>query len=334
VQFGATEEILPLAVPFARITIFSYFLYGLSLALGSTVRSEGQTFPSMVARLLTVTFKISGTWLLVVSLRRGMQGAAIATAISHLVAVLFLWMDMLRRRSVLLFSPRAFRLDRELIGRIFSLSTSTFIIYGAGTITSIVINRTIATTGSAVNLAIYGVIHRIRTFLYTPILGLNQGLSPLVGFNLGRGRTDRIRKAYGLTVLITVSLLVLLTLVFQLFPSEIMTFFANGAHFERAGDFALRTSTSLIFLTAIPITMTALTLSLGRAGLSSVLSLSRQVLFFVPLGVLLHHLTGIRGIWYAYILSDVASFALGLGIALYIFRTMPPHDEPVGESTP
>ncbi len=320
--FGASADVLPYAATYTGITAFSIPFFIISIGVTPLIRADGSPKYSMFCSLFGAVINTILDPIFIFGLDMGMAGAALATVIGQTASAVMCILYLFRFRHVQLqrkhFVPKA-----KNVAKIASLGMASCVNQISITATQIVMNNTLtyygaaSIYGSAIPLAAVGVISKVNFIFLSVIIGIGQGNQPIVGFNYGAGNYDRVRKSYKKAVFAASVVALIGFACFQLFPRQIISLFGSGS--EEYYLFAtryLRIFMSLFFLIGIqPVTSHFLT-SIDKAKVGTVLALSRQILFLMPLVLLFPFFFGIDGLMYAGPLADMASTIL----ALYLVR--------------
>jgi len=174
---------------------------------------------------------------------------------------------------------------------------------------AIILNNSLGFYGGELAISVYGVVNRVIMFLFMPLFGIVQGMQPIVGYNYGANKIDRVKEAVKLSIIATTIFASVSTLFGEVFPHFIIGLFDNDPDLIKNGVYALRIVISMVPIIGVQIIGAALFQSLGKVIPSLVLTLSRQVLFFIPLVIVLPRIygLGVFGIWISFPLADFLS---------------------------
>lgn len=200
--------------------------------------------------------------------------------------------------------------DVKIMKEILTVGTAPFARHVAGSIVAIVLNHSLKFYGGDLEITILGLINRITMFLYMPLFGLAQGLQPIVGFNYGAKKSDRVKEAIKLSIKISTIAACVGFVIAQAIPGSIMAIFNSDTALIENGSTVLRIVTAMLPFIGLQIVGSTVFQSIGKALPAFILSLSRQVLFFIPLAILLPRFMGLIGIWISFPISDFLSAAL------------------------
>ena len=214
--FGATDALLPYARAYLQVILTGSPLLIFSMAAGSAARAEGNAQVAMASMVIGAVLNIILDPLFIVFLGLGVQGAAIATVISVTISSLFLIRYFLSGNSDLGFSLDHLRLKWALVKEIIAVGSSDFVRSAAMSLTTALFNNILKSFGGEVPIAAFGLIFRILTFVFMPLVGIAQGAQPIIGFNYGAKQFDRVKKGLRLANLSATAVTVGGFLVFML----------------------------------------------------------------------------------------------------------------------
>lgn len=326
--FGATAEVLDYALVYTKITAFGFPFLILTTGGSSLIRADGSPRYSMVCTLAGAIINTVLDPLFIFVFQMGMAGAAYATIIGQIVSAILVVIYFFRFKSIRL-QKQNFRLRAKVCGRIASLGTSQCFNQIAMMIVQIVMNNTMthygaqSVYGSEIPLACSGIIAKVSMIFFSFVIGISQGLQPIVGYNYGAKKYDRVRKTLRLSLGFGTGIAVFFSACFQIFPRQIIGLFGSGS--EEYFAFAERyfhIFLLFLFLDAIqPISSNFFT-SIGKATKGVVLSLTRQVIFLLPLLIILPIFFGIDGVMYAGPAADLVAAVLSGVLVAKEFRLM------------
>ncbi|HBW37457.1 MAG TPA: hypothetical protein DEF89_20055 [Desulfosporosinus sp.] len=191
-----------------------------------------------------------------------------------------------------------------------SIGISPFSMQLVGSIVTIILNKTLVSYGGDLSIAAMGVINSIAMLIFMPIFGLGQGAQPILGYNYGARNFDRVKQTLKLSVISAMGVMILGFLVVELFPVALMTLFSQDQELIRLGSFGLRIFLMMLPLIGFQVMAINYFQATGKPRKSLFLSLSRQLIFLVPMILILPKFWGLTGVWCAGPVADVASAAL------------------------
>jgi putative MATE family efflux protein len=321
--FGATEGILPYSQEYFEIIILAVPLITLSIAGGNAVRAEGNATFAMMAMLLGSVLNMILDPLFIFGLDMGIRGAALATVISISATTFFLLAYFVSGQSEILMGLKYLRLTGKILWEIIAVGSASFVMAGAFSLTMALVNNTLRALGGPVEIAAFGVIHRVFSFIFMPIMGLAQGMQPIVGFNYGAGQFRRVRRGVRLTLMTAVVIACTGFFAVLLFPDAIMKAFTNDSSLLEVGKEAMRICVFGLPLVGFQIIGGSLFQALGKAIPALFLSLSRQVLILIPLMLTLPRFVGLKGVWLSFPTADIFSSVMTSMFILWAMKRMP-----------
>ena len=311
--FGATMDVLPYAQQYTFITAFGFPFLIANTGISKLILADGSPNYSMMSMLVGAIVNTVLDPLFIFGFGMGMRGAALATIIGQIVSFCISVRYLFHCKTVRL-TKDCFRLSAERARKIFSYGASACFNQIAMAVVQIVMNNTLAhygalsVYGSDIPLACAGIISKVNMIFMSFVIGISQGVQPIIGFNYGARLYRRVKKSYLLALGTATVLSLIAFLCFQLFPRQIISIFGNGS--ELYFQFSERYFRIYMFLTIIngiqPVTSNFFN-SIGKAQLGVFMSLTRQILFLLPLIVIFPIFFGIDGVMYAGPIADAAA---------------------------
>lgn len=326
--FGATDDVLSLALTYTEITAYGFPFLIFTTGGTALVRADGSPRYSMVCTLTGAVLNTVLDPILIFKFQMGMAGAAAATVTGQVVSAVMVAAYLFRFKSVRL-QKQKFILHGKNVLQIVSLGMSHCFNQLAMMVVQIVLNNTMthygaqSQYGSEIPLACAGIISKVTMIFFSFVIGISQGLQPIAGYNYGAENYARVRKVMRLALSFGTGIAVLFYVVFQVFPRQIIGLFGTGdeVYFAFAERY-IRVFLMALFLDAIqPISSNFFT-SIGKAKKGILLSLTRQVIFLLPLLLVLPIFFGLDGAMYAGPLADTVAAALSGVMVVKEFRNM------------
>ena len=311
--FGATDDIFPYAREYIRITSIGFPFLICNTAMSKFILADGSPRYSMISMLAGAVINTVLDPVFIFIFDMGMTGAALATIIGQMISFSISLRYMFRFRTIS-FTKENLRIRLGLSKNICSLGASSSFNQVSMAIVQIVMNNTLTHYGALSNygaeipLACAGIISKVNMIFMAIIIGISQGSQPIVGFNYGAKKYNRVKKTYLLALCSTTCIALMAFICFQCFPRQIISIFGDGSEMYFA--FAERYFRIYMFLTLAngiqPVTSTFVT-SIGKPKLGIFMSLTRQILFLLPLIVIFPMFLGIDGVMYAGPIADGAA---------------------------
>ena len=312
--FGATPDVMPYAESYTRITALGMPLLIVTNGMSNLARADGSPKYSMVCMLLGAVLNTILDPIFIFVFGWGVAGAAWATVIGQFFSFLAAVQYLGRFQHVQL-RREMFRLNPQESIRIASLGMSSSLNQLAITLVQIVLNNSLTYYGAAseygtdIPLAASDIVMKTNAILLAVIIGISQGSQPIVGFNYGARQYDRVRGIYKLAVSCCVAVGSVGFVLFEFFPTQIISIFGTGdaLYFEFAVKF-MRIFLMMIFINGVQMISSNFFAAIGKPVKGMVLSLTRQVLFLIPLLLILPLRWGMDGILFSGPVADFAAF--------------------------
>lgn len=321
--FGATEEILPYAMEYFRIIFLSVPVLTLAIVNSDAARAEGNAKAAMITMLIGSILNMILDPIFIFGLDMGIRGAAFATLISISATSCSLLIYFISGRSEIPVGLTYLRLRWAIIREILAVGSSSFAMAGAMSFTMALVYNTLRSLGGSVEIAAFGIIHRMFSFIFMPVMGLTHGMQPVVGFNYGAKQFHRVRQGIKLAGVAATAISTTGFLVMVLFPENIMGAFTRDPDLLNIGKEALVYCIFGLPLAGLQIIGGGLFQALGKSIHALILTLSRQVLILIPLMFILPRLIGIKGVWLSFPASDSFSFFLTIFFVIWAMRNLP-----------
>ncbi|WP_440952950.1 MATE family efflux transporter [Methanococcoides sp. FTZ1] len=306
--FGATDTILPFAYEYTRIILYGTIVFAFSMTVNNIVRAEGNAKVAMLTMLISAGLNIILDPIFIFGLDMGIEGAAIATVISQAVSAIYLVHYFTSGMSSLNFHPGDLMPQPDVFRETITVGASSFARSASGSLMVIVINNALAIYGGDIPIAVFGVVNRLFMFTFMPMIGIVQGLQPIVGFNYGAKNFERVVSSTSLAIKITTVISMAGFLLLFLFPSQMFSIFTTDQQLIEAGRSATRIMVLALPFVGFQIVGASIYQTLGKARPAFFLSISRQVLFLIPLVLILPRFFQLEGVWIAFPVSDSLSF--------------------------
>ena len=312
--FGGTDSVMPYAIQYTRITALGMPLLILTNAISNLVRADGSPRYSMTCMLLGAIINTILDPVFIFVCHWGVAGAAWATVIGQAASCAMAVAYLPRFRNIHL-QREDFRPRPALWRRIASLGLSNSMNQIAITFVQIILNNSLtyygaqSIYGSEIPLATSGIVIKINAILLGIIVGISQGTQPIISFNYGAGKYDRVCGIYRLAVRLSLIISAVGFVAFQLFPKQIVSLFGTGDHlyFEFAVKF-MRTYLFMVVINCVQLLSSNFFAAIGKPIRGLLLALTRQVFFLVPLLLILPRIWGLDGLLFAAPVADFIAF--------------------------
>ncbi len=319
---GSDLEVLPFAADYTRV-----ILYGAPFLISSVVgsnlaRAEGNAKLAMMVMVAGALVNVVLDYIFLFPLQMGIEGAAWATSISNVVSLAILLPYFLNKKSAVPLHLKYIKWQTSIVKKIMMVGSASFMREVAFVLEMVVLNHVLITLGGSVAVAAIGIIMRLSMMALMPIFGIVQGMQPIAGYNFGAKKFDRVREVYCLAVGWGTVLSILAFVVLFFFPqfwAELFTTDEKSAELVRVTAEGLQWMVAGFMVVGFQSVSSGLYQSLGFGKQSLILSLFRQVLFLVPLVLILSSYYGLNGVWYSFPLAEAAT-TVAIIIMLYIDR--------------
>ena len=333
VLFGATGNILPYAMDYAGITSFGIPFLLFSMGVNPLVRADrspGYSMASIVAGAILNTILDP---IFIFTFKWGIAGAAWATVISQILSAIMLAAYFPRFKSVR-FSPRDFLPRLRELTDICKLGLNSFIFQFSNLLVQVTLNNVLriygeqSKYGADTPIAVAGIVTKVNVIFVALIIGLINGAQPICSYNYGAKKYGRVRKTVKLFLTAAVIISAVLWACFELMPEPILSLFGSDGdalYLEFAVRF-MRVYLFCVFLNGVQICSATFFPSIGKAAKGAFLSFSKQILFLIPLLLILPAFFGIDGVMFAQPVTDLLSFILAVIFLVHELKEMPKED--------
>ncbi len=325
--FGATAGVLPYARDYLKYIILGGIFFVFGVAVQNIVRSEGNARLAMNAMLVGGGLNILLDPFFMFGFGMGVEGAAIATVLSQAVASVWLLLYYLKGKGAVNFRSETLKPDPEIIKEIGAIGTGSFVMECSSSIMMIFVYNALAVYGGDVAIAVFGVVMKINSFIFLPLLGMGFGLQPIVGFNYGAKRYGRIAEAVKLSLVAATTFGLLGLLIIYLFKEQILGLFSTDPNYLAVGKNAVMIMVLGTPLIGLNVVTSILFQALGKAKPAFLLSISRQLLFLIPAVIFLPRLYELDGVWAAFPVSDLLAFMLSGFLLFRVHRIFKEHKD-------
>lgn len=319
VLFGASEHTLPYAREFLLWLLPGMVLMNLTFSYNNVMRASGYPRKAMYTNLIGAGMNVILAPLFLFGFGWGIRGAAIATDISMTVTAFFVMGHFFNHKNVLSFRKGTFRLNWSIVRSIIYIGMSPFLINVAGSAINAIVNNSLVRYGGDNAIAAVVVFNRFVTIFIFIVLGICQGMQPILGYNYGSRRYHRLFGTFWRAAGAGVCITTLGSIIGQLWPHGIASMFMQDEAQIECAIGCLHITTLTFWMVGFQVVATNFFQSLGMATKSVFLSLTRQILFMIPLLYVLPPIWELDGVWAAYPISDlVATIVASVMLAIQI----------------
>lgn len=321
--FGATSEIISYSKDYLIIYAISTVSVMLTLGLTSYITAQGNSIIAMLVVVIGAVLNIILDPIFMFAFNMGVKGAAVATILSQTVSAIFVIWFLRSKRSVVKLEFINFKLNLKVILVIISLGVSPFIMQATESAVQIIFNVQITKYGGEdykTYLNLMTIMLSIMQFIFLPILGFAQGASPLISYNFGAKKIDRVNSAFKFLILVSTAYSLLFYLALAITPNTFVTIFNSDPKLLELSPRIV----SLFFLgmsiIGIQIACQNTFMALGQSLISLILASLRKIILLIPLTFILPITFGINGVFYAEPIADIIAVIVTLSMFLFMFK--------------
>ncbi|MBP3567027.1 MAG: MATE family efflux transporter [Paraprevotella sp.] len=305
--FGASDATLPYAKEYMYIILIGNIITHAYLGLNAILRSVGHPRMAMNATIATVISNAILDPIFIFGLDMGIQGAAIATILAQFLSLLWQLSVFNKPKELVHFQKGIYHLSKKIVKETLGIGMSPFLMNSCACIVVILINRGLGTYGGDLAIGAYGIANRIAFLFIMVVMGLNQGMQPIAGYNFGAQNYDRVLKVLRYTLIGGTTVTTCGFLIGEFFPELCVRMFTSDPDLISRSVDGMRLMLMVFPFVGAQMVTTNFFQSIGQAHKSIFLSLTRQLLFLIPLLIILPPLWGVKGVWLAMPISDAIS---------------------------
>ena len=335
-MFTENQTVFDMGLRYARIVLLFSVVISMAVSFEKIFQSVGKMKVSMFSMMVGCVSNILLDPVLIFGLgpapRLGIEGAAIATGLGQIFSLaVYLLIYMFRPMGVRI-QLRGFAMNKGLLLRLYSIGIPAALNMALPSVLISALNGILAAYGQ-VYVLVLGVYYKLQTFLYLsangiiqgirPLIGFGQGFQPVVGYNYGAGEYRRVRRIYTTSLTLIAAIMAVGTVLCLLFPQSLMGLFTDNRETLAIGAAALRIISLGFVVSAVSVTASGTLEGLSQGMPSLVISLCRYILVIIPAAFVLSRVCGARGVWYAFVISELlTAAAAGLIYRRVSHRTM------------
>ena len=318
--FGASENTLPYAKEYISIILIGNVVTHLYFGLNSAMRSAGNPKKAMGLTIFTVVFNTILDPIFIFVLDLGIAGAAWATVISQVIAMLIVMRHFSDRTKPLHFEKGIFRLDMRVAKDSLSIGMGPFLMNAAACLVTLFINQQLREYSGDLGIGAYGICNRFIFMFIMICMGLNQGMQPIAGYNYGARQYSRVKEVFWKTAKLAMVMTTICFIFGMFFPKAAAGIFTHDEQLLDMSARALRITTIAFPIVGFQMIATNFFQSLGMVRKSIILSLSRQILFLLPLLYILPDWLGSDGVWASFPIADTVATVVTLVMLRALFK--------------
>lgn len=318
--FGASDDTIGYARDYMKVILLGNVVTHLYLGLNSVIRSAGHPKKAMVATIITVLLNTALDPLFIYVFDWGIQGAAIATVLAQIVSLTWLFVLFTNKNELIHFSKGIFRLKTKIVKDSLAIGMSPFLMNLAATFVVILINLGLKRYQGDLAIGAYGIVNRLTFLFIMVVMGLNQGMQPIAGYNYGARQYARVTEVLKLTIYWATLVTCFGFVVGMFFPHIAVSIFTTDKELLDMAAKGLRTVIIFFPIVGFQIVTTNFFQSIGLAKKAIFLSLTRQLLFLIPFLIILPRYFGVAGVWYSMPAADFISCVMAALMLWHQFR--------------
>ena len=319
--FGASDATLPYARSFMEVILAGNVISHMYFGMNAVLRAASKPRQAMMATIFTVVMNIFLDFIFIRLWHWGIRGAAFATVISQALALCWQMKQFANQNELLHLKPGIYRLKKHLVENIISIGISPFLMNVCACIVVIFMNNQLVKYGGDMAVGAYGIANSIAMIFVMFVIGLDQGMQPIAGYNYGSQQTDRLMRVLKLTILTATGIMVTGWLIAHIAPYYCARMFTTDSELIRQAIKAIQINMMMYPLIGYQMVITNFFQCIGKVKISIFLSLSRQLLFLLPLLAILPHFFQVDGVWASLPSSDLtASLVAAIIMTVYMRR--------------
>ncbi len=318
--FGASDNTMPFAASYMTIILLGNVITHLYFGFNGIIRAAGNPRLAMGLTLFTVASNAVLDPIFIFVLDLGIQGAALATVICQTMALSYSMRYLSRKDNILHFPRPLFQLDWRIARQSLAIGLGPFLMNAAACLVALFINQQLRKYGGDLAIGAYGIVNRITMLFIMVCMGFNQGLQPIAGYNYGARQYSRVKDIFVLTAKWEVLVTTICFLVSELIPVQAVSLFTNDPEMIRISSHGLKVMNVAFALVGFGMVSGNLFQCLGMVKKSIFLSLTRQLIFLLPLIYTLPLWFQEKGVWMSFPISDSLNIIISLILIINLFR--------------
>ncbi|MDR0760694.1 MAG: MATE family efflux transporter [Treponema sp.] len=308
---GASDTVFPYTKEYLQIILYGGLFSAIGPGLNHFIRSDGHPRTSMVTQLIGAGINIILDPVFIFYFGWGIAGAAWATIISQFVSFIWVACYFNSKYTQLRFRMRYMKPELRLTASILAIGFAPFATQAVMSFVNVLLNHSLDSYGGDIAVSAMGIVYSIIIVFFMPLMGLNQGAQPIIGYNYGAKKYARVRKTYKWAVISATLFITFCFLLIQLFPKLFISLFSNkDGPLMDMGIYCLRVSTLMLPVVGFQVLTSNYFQAIGKALEGTILSLSRQLLLYVPLLIFLPSVFGLQGVFFAMPAADSGAVLL------------------------
>ena len=325
--FGASENTISYAREYMQIILAGNVITHIYFGLNSLLRSAGHPKKAMSATIMTVLLNAALDPLFIFTFDMGIRGAAVATILAQIVALILVTYWFCDKRELIHFERGIFRLDRRIVKDSIVIGLAPFLMNFVACFVVIIINMRLKTYGGDLAIGAYGIVNRISFVFIMIVSGLTQGMQPIAGYNYGARQMSRVYEVLKKTLLYGTVVLTAGFLIGELCPGLVVSIFTDDPELKEKSIKGMRLVVGMFPLVSLSMVIGNFFQSIGKPRQAIFLSLSRQLIFLIPCLWILPLFFDIAGVWVSFMVSDFLASVVGVALLLNFIKKNRAHEQ-------
>lgn len=318
--FGGSEQTVGYARDYMQIILLGNAVTHLYLGLNAVLRSSGHPQKAMYATIATVVINTILDPVFIYGFGWGIRGAAIATVVAQMISLMWQFKIFSNKDELLHFHRGIFRLKRKIVFDSLAIGMSPFLMNLAACFIVILINQGLKKYGGDLAIGAFGIVNRLVFIVLMIVMGLNQGMQPIAGYNFGAKRYDRVNRVLKLTIIFATAVTSFGFLVGMLAPHLVVGIFTSDEELIDISARGLRIVVMFFPIIGFQMVTANFFQSIGMASKAIFLSLTRQMVVLLPCLIILPRFFGAAGVWYSMPVSDLIACLIAVVMLVRQFR--------------
>ena len=320
--FGASENTIGYAMDYMRIYTLGTIFVQFALGLNAFITAQGFAKISMATVVIGAVINIVLDPIFIFGFHMGVKGAALATILSQAVSAIWVLRFLTGKKTILKLQKKYFRLRGSVVGPCLLLGMSPFIMQATESAISVCFNSSLYRYGGDIAVGAMTILTSVMMFAMLPLQGLGQGAQPIISYNYGARRPERVKKTIRLAVCYAEGIMVLGFCIFEFFPGQVLGLFSASQAMLTIGIPAMRIICLHFLLAGTSIVLSSVFQALGNGLFSLIVSVCRQLFVLLPAAWLLAQTGNVNNVWWAFLIAEIVSVLMSLAFYAHINKTI------------
>lgn len=321
--FGASENTLPFARDYLQIVLIGNVFISLCYSFNNMMRASGYPRKAMITMMIGAVLNLILDPIFIYVFNMGIAGVAFATVISMFIGMLFVMHHFVQKNSLIRLKISNIRLSKNIILAIISIGLSPFSMQVAASAVAVLLNTSLMKYGGDLAIGAFGILNSMLMLIVMLVVGLNQGIQPIIGYNYGAKKHGRVRETFYYSIRVATIITSVGFVIGVFFPRLFANAFTTDSVLLDIAENGIRIATVSLPLVGFQIVASGFFQSIGRAKESIIQSLSRQLLFLAPLLLIIPRIFGLNGVWLSMPVSDFFAAMLSFYLVRNLMKNSP-----------